>query len=284
MLPNSSNEAEAALMLGKSFIESYSYIKNGSQKNNVSLSSATISIFENNKWDHIAENLQIIAQRLNSIAINTNILKKYFSMENNELVDLGQLLIALRTANKDADLDRILTSTIRLLNIQSMQKLRTNSKVKISVPESNAILVFGFNNWTQGTQSDFKNSDVFSKIIKQDDFIAGPLKTNWPYKKENSKHITLYPFAPGINEFDYYFLNADGTKLLTEAKSVKRAKDIVEVERFSIDSPVVYSAYTQEIGKKAERYTGLSITLPGTVPTLDYFELEFNQYVSWLSL
>jgi hypothetical protein len=41
---------------------------------------------------------------------------------------------------------------------------------------------------------------------------------------------------------------------------------------------------TQQIGSKAERYTGLNITMPGAVPLMDYFELEFNQLAEWLSL
>lgn len=284
LLPSTNTSAEAALMLGKTFIESYSYLKAGAQRNYVSESSATLSIFENSKWDLLSSNLKLISEKIRKLSFNTQMLKKYYSMENTELVDLGHLLITLRAANKEPLFDKLLTSTIRLLNIQSVKKLRSNPRVKIVNPEHNSLMVFGFNNWSQGTQVDFSANEVFNQVLSHDSFILGPHKANWPYKKMTAKTITITPFAPGINAFNYYFLNSDATKLLTEAKAIYRTSDIVEVERENSSSPLLYTAYTQEVGKQAERYTGLSITLPGTIPSLDYFELDFNLFASWLSL
>ena len=53
MLPDLDNAKSAALFLAKSFIESYSYLLKGSQRANVSTSSATISIIDNNKCDEV---------------------------------------------------------------------------------------------------------------------------------------------------------------------------------------------------------------------------------------
>jgi len=284
LLPSTNTAAEAALMLGKNFIESYSYLKAGSQRSYVRESSATISIFENSKWDLLATNLKLISEKMKNLRYNTQMLQKHYSMENKELVDFGHLLIAIRAANKDASFDKLLTYTIRLLNIQSIRKLRSNPRVKIANPERNSLLVFGFNNWSVGSENDFSTSDIFTQIVSHDNFILGPKNTNWPYKKETAKTIMLTPFAPGINIFNYYFLNSDATKLLTDGKSIARTSDIVEIYRENNNSPLLYSAYTQEIGKQAERYTGLSITMPGTIPSLDYFALEFNQNINWLSL
>jgi hypothetical protein len=281
-LPFTNTAQEAALMLGKNFIESYSYIKAGTQRNYVSKSSSTISIFENSKWDILVNNLQLISSKIK--ILNLNIIKKNYTMEFQELVDLGHYLIAIRTANKEPEFDKLLTSTIRLLNIQSVAQLKSNPRLKIFNPESNSLMVFGFSNWTQGNQADFSTNAIFNQILAHDNFIAGPNKQIWPYKKQNSTYTILTPFAPGINIFNYYFLNMEATKLLSESITLYRTSDFIEIGRDNKNSPLLYSAYTQEIGKKAERYTGLSITFPGTVPSIDYFELTFNQRVHWLSL
>ncbi len=44
------------------------------------------------------------------------------------------------------------------------------------------------------------------------------------------------------------------------------------------------TGYTQEVGKSAERYTGLNIMKPNSVPDMDYAEFEFFSIVEWLSL
>lgn len=287
-LPLMSTASSASLMLAHDFIESYSYLKNGSQRNYVSQSSSTITVFENNKWDLLITNLNLIAKKIKESSLDlislTKYLSKYFTMENKELVDLGHLLISIRACTKDHDFDKLLTSTIKLLNIQSIRKLKTNPRIKIRNPDINSIMVFGFNNWEVGTQADFLNNSVLNQIVKYDDFILGPNQVFWPYKKVTTKSITTTPFAPNINIFNYYFLNKTGTTLLSNVETVYRISDIVEVERENENSPLLYSAYTQEIGRKAERYTGLSITLPKTVPTLDYYQLNFNQLVHWLNL
>lgn len=283
-LPASNTVEEAALMLAKNFIESYSYIKNGSQRNYVSVSSATISVFENKNWDLLTYYLKLISSKIKGIKLNVTYLKNKYAMEDGELIDLGNLLIELRAENKDAELDKNLTNAIRLLNIQSVKKLKTNPRIKISNPQNESLMVFGFNNWGLGSQVDYDSYESLKRIVKNDGFISGPRKNKWPYKKQKYKTIMLLPFAPGVNTFNYYFLSKDASRLLSESKAFYRVKDFVEINRDNSNSPMLYTAYTQEVGKNAERYTGLSITFPGTIPTLDYFELEFNGYTNWLKL
>ncbi len=283
-LPLMSTASSASLMLARDFIESYSYVKNGSQRNYVSESSSTITVFDNSKWDLLVTNLNLIAKKMKELSLNFTYLLKYFTMENQELVDLGHLLISMRASTKDHNFDKLLTSTIRLLNIQSIRKLKTNPRIKIINPDTTSIMVFGFNNWAIGNQADFLNNSVLTQIVHYDNFILGPKQVSWPYKKVSTKTTTITPFAPNLNIFNYYFLNKSGTKLLSNSETVYRTSDIVEIERENINSPLLYSAYTQEIGKNAERYTGLSITLPKTIPTLDYYQLNFNQLVHWLNL
>jgi hypothetical protein len=285
-LPGFNSTKDAALSLAKNFVESYSYLLNGQQRNYVSVSSATISLTENAKLGNIAVGLKNASALLKTLDEKNklelkNLLIKKASMDNKDLVDLGSFLIELRKKTKTADAD--LTKTIRLLNIESVKKLKTNPRLHIPVPANAEKMVFGYNNWMTGDEADLSNSDIFTTLIKNEGLIAGPNKSNWPYKKVQSNELLLSPFGPALNTFNYYFLSADG-KLLSKALSASRTHDVVETTADSANTPLLYSAYTQQLGTRAERYTGYNIALPGSVPSMDYFELEFNQLAQWLSL
>lgn len=290
-LPNQASPLEAATFLSKRFIDSYSYLKKGDQRTSVGTSSATISVIDNSELENFVTSFKIIPKLIRGLSNNDqaslkNRLSKKFSMEKSELIDLGHLLIELRAVVKNPASDLEITKLIRLLNIDSIKKLRTNPRLKIIAPEDKAIMVFGFNNWVNGAQNEYSANSLFKSIIDSNEFIAGPNKDFWPTKRFNSKSMLLSPFAPGINSFDYYFLSADSTKLLSNALSISRSNDVIETEllKKSPGSFLVYSAYTQQVGVKAERYTGVNINLFNTPPSLDYFELEFNQLVDWLRL
>lgn len=285
-LPSFSSAKEASLSLARNFIESYSYLKNGKQRNYVSVSSATISVVENQKLEAVAKALKKVSEIYKSLNEKTkNELKSYLtrsaSMDEKELVDLGRLLIELRKKTNIADAD--LTSLIRLLNIESVKKLKTNPRLHIAVPAPGAKIVYGFNDWQMGDEQDFAKTDLFVQLLKNDGFIAGPNKMNWPVKTLTGGELVVSPFAPSLNTFNYYFLSSEG-KLLSKALAATRTHDFVESTADSAASPLLYTAYTQQVGIKAERYTGFNIVLPGSVPSMDYFELEFNQLAQWLSL
>lgn len=286
MLPEYSSAKDAALTLARNFIESYSFLKNGQQRNYVSVSSATISVVENKKLESAASALKkvsVIFKSLNEKTKNDlrNYLEKTAGMDQKDLIDLGRFLIELRKKTQSADAE--LTSLIRLLNIESVRKLKTNPRIHLTAPEAGAKLVYGFNNWQMGDEDDFGKTELFRTLLRNDGFIAGPVNANWPYKTFQGKEMVVTPFAPSINAFNYYFLSQEG-KLLSPAMTAVRTHDVVESPADSSASPLLYSAYTQQMGTKAERYTGLNITMPGSVPSMDYFELEFNQLAQWLSL
>ena len=206
-------------------------------------------------------------------------------MDERSLIDLGRMLIEIRLLTKDAASDKELTQLIRLLNIESVKKLKSNPRVRILAPEENARMVFGFNNWENGFQNEYNENPLFAGVLAAKTFTDGPNKNKWPVKSFENKSIILTPFAPGISSFDYYFLSANG-KLISEAKSVTRTHDLVEsgLVKKAPGAFLVYTAYTQQLGSKAEKYTGVNITLFDTAPSMDYFEMEFNQKTKWLSL
>jgi len=289
LLTSTSSGREAAVLLANNFIESYSYLKNGQQRNYVSVSSATISVVENKKLDVLAKSLGVVSKLTKELTseqknkLNKTLLNKA-SMDDKSLIDLGTLLIELRKIVTNQNLNAQLTKLIRLMNIESIKSLKTNPRIHIQNPEVESKLVYGFNNWKDGASVDVEENEVFDSIIAHEGYLLGPNRKDWPFKTIRSKKIIIAPFAPGINVFNYYFLNSKNGKLLTEALSFARTHDVVESFADSASTPLIYSAYTQQVGTKAERYTGLNITMPGSVPSLDYFELEFNQLAQWLSL
>lgn len=290
-LPANDNAEAASMMLAKSFIESYSYLKNGQQRDAVSTSSATISVIDNKELAPFVVAFKKVSAIISKLpaseqsALKSKLQKK-FSMDEKSLVDLGSLLIELRLSIKDQAIDQELTKLIRLLNIESVKKLKTNPRIRIEAPAPNAIMVFGFNNWENGHKAEYLDNPLFKDIINTKTFVPGPRDNQWPMKKFENASTTISPFAPGVNSFDYYFLDATGAKLLSEALTITRSLDVVEVAQTKkvSGSFLVYSAYTQKVGSKAEKYTGVNIALFNSAPSMDYFELEFNQETGWLKL
>jgi hypothetical protein len=218
-----------------------------------------------------------------------NILLKKASMDNQSLVDLGQLLIELRSLVKDQINDTQLTKLIRLLNIGSIKQLKTNRRVKIANINDDAKLVFGFNKWDNGFKDEYLDNQLFPEILRTNQFIPGPKSEQWPVYTFRGETTTLSPFAPGINSFHYYFVDGSSLKKLTTTKTIRRKSDVVELmpqdlQKFSNGQILVYSAYTQGVETKAERYTGININFFDEVPSIDYFELRFNQAVKWLKM
>lgn len=276
----------AALFLAKSFIESYSYLLKGSQRRHVSISAATISIIDNSKWNTLLPLLKTAADTLKKLSAEEqkklfSLLKKKYSMDEKSLVDLGQVIIELRKLNKTAATDKELTKLIRELNIGSVKKLRTNPRIKVEPPVPGALLVYGFNGWKNGDEREFSGS-VFEGLLSQEQFVAGPAASLWPAYTVLNQEMLVIPFAPGIESFQYYWAHPQTKRPLSNEQSFTRVQDVVEST--SVDHFLVYSAYTQSIGASAEKYTGLNITLPGSAPSIDYFEREFNKVTGWLSL
>ena len=290
-LPNYDTSREAATFLAKEFINSYSYLKNGQQRDAVSTSSATISVIENSELDKFAGSLRNVSQMIRKLPAKdlealSNKLSRKFSMDKKDLIDLGHLLIELRALVKDPIADKELTHLIRLLNIESVKKLQTNPRIRIVAPEARALMVFGFNGWENGHRDEYQDIPLFQQILNTNIFIVGMRDQEWPAKKFENKSLLITPFAPGVNSFNYYFLDENGKKLLTKDLSIFRTNDVIEttLSQKTAGSFLVYTAYTQRLGVKAERYTGINITLFNTPPSIDYFELTFNQATDWLRL
>ena len=293
-LPKTNEAKRAAIHLARSFIDSYSYLKEGDQRDAVSSSSATISVIDNSQLEAFVNEFKMVPLILSKLkkddrdTLKNQLLKKA-NMDNPSLVDLGQFLISLRSLVKDQISDAKLTKLIRLLNIGSIKQLKTNSRVKIANVSDDAKLVFGFNKWDNGFKDEYLDNQLFPEILRTNQFIPGPKNEQWPVFTFRGETTTLSPFAPGINSFHYYFVDGKNFKKLTNAKTIRRKSDVVELlpqdlERTASGQILAYSAYTQGVEVKAERYTGLNITIFDDVPSIDYYELQFNQIVKWLKM
>jgi hypothetical protein len=289
-LPNFDSISEAAKFMAQRFIESYSYLKDGDQRDAVYKSSATISVINNAELESFTNVFKKISTYIKNLSTSQAIslkhtLTKKYRMDHPELIDLGHMLIELRSINMDPKIDTEITQLIRLLNIESVKKLRTNPRVHIIAPEAGAFMVFGFNNWENGSKEEYNSNTLFKEIIPTKLFAPGLNNKSWPVKKFEYASTYITPFAPGINSFEYYFVSSDGNTLLTkEAISITRTQDVIEnvLSKSAPGAFLVYSAYTQQVGEKAEKYTGVNITLFDTTPSMDYFELEFNKITNWL--
>jgi hypothetical protein len=290
-LPNFETAKAASVFLAKRFVESYSFIKNGDQREYVSVSSATISVVNNQELDNFLIGFKNVKKILDSLSLNDKeqlkkLLTRKYSMDDKSLIDLGHLVIELRKLIKNSEFDSELTKIIRLLNIESVKKLKSNPRIRINAVADDSLMMFGFNNWQNGIKEDYLENPLFMSILPAKNFKVGPNKKEWPVKKIEGKSILITPFAPGINSFEYLFLNASGTTAITKTQTIIRTHDVVEnpSEKESAGAFLIYSAYTQQIGTKAEKYTGINISLFDSVPSIDYFEMSFNQKIQWLVL
>lgn len=293
-LPKTNEAKRAAIHLARSFIDSYSYLKEGDQRNAVSSSSATISVIDNSQFDSFMADFKFVPSLLNKLSKRDrenlkNTLTKKASMDNSSLVDLGHLLIELRALVSDQINDNRLTKLIRLLNIGSIKQLKTNMRVKIANISDDAKLVFGFNQWDNGFKDEYLDNQLFPEILRTSQFILGPKNESWPVFTFRGETMTLSPFAPGINSFQYYFVDGKSLKKLTNSKTIRRKSDVVElmpqdIQKITPGQLLVYSSYTQGVETKAERYTGINISLFDEVPSIDYLELDFNQMLKWLKM
>jgi hypothetical protein len=289
-LPQKNDVKTGIIDLANDFIISYSYILKGKQKNNVDTSSATISVINTTNLSNFVANLSKVKPILDSLSSETKdaFLKsvgKNFRMDNDELIDLGQFLISLRKITKNKVDDKILTDLIRKIGIDSISQLKTNPRVKISFSEEAAktdqILVYGFNNWKNGSEIDYKkHAEKFNNIIRPDGFIEVNNGVSWPYKKIKTNSIYLNPYGPNVNQFDYFIYDTTKQTIISR-DSFKRDSDTVVKFGNTSDDIISFTAYTQKIGTNAEKYTGINILLPYVGPKLDYYDLEIYSIINW---
>lgn len=267
---------DTSISLAKEFAKSYSKTQQGLQSDSVGVSPTTVSVVDLDNLD--IEDFKSLNQALKELtpAQKTNLASRISkaSMESTNLVDLGVFLSLAQKFIKDPDIGQLR----KTLGLRSKKSRVTNPPIHLRPSSLREFLVFGYNNWSHGDESD---TDTLAKLppeLTPQGFVKGPNGKNFPYRKVR-KELFTSPFAVGLDQFDYYFVK----KLTDVPEQVylkKRPGDLIEQE--NARGPIVFQSYTQGTGSKAERYSGLSILNPfGPLPSLDYLSLDFFKSTRW---
>lgn len=272
--------------LAEAYLTSYSVLEEGSHSAAVYKSSATIAVIDPDKLEDLAKALGRVATAMKTAAEGwrPRLTRRIpnLKMAREDLVDVGATLLAMKDLGfVPGDGDRAVREAIRGLEVGRRGKLKTNPRALVRAPKEDSLLVFGYDGWKRGHEGD---EDVLGKLpanLAPRAFVAGPADKKWPSRPVH-KQLYLTPFSVGLNRFDFFFASPETLKPVGPRLSFNRDSDLVTFEAEDDDNPLVFTGYTQGIGKTAERYTGLSVLNPlSGVPSLDYVETDFYKATHW---
>lgn len=289
------DSSTVARSLAQDFLDSYSYLEKGVQRRAVHSSSATISVVETRRLATLVKGLSGIAYSLRPLStdqkkvIRRSQKRIEIQMEGKtSLVDLGNLLRYLKSRKdvfsvQEAQ-DRI-DSLLQLLELKREEKVKRTPRVWMIPPREDYWAVYGYNFWSAGYKGDDENLDRLPKNLKPRQFVPGPNKKEWPSRPVHIQ-LNVSPFAPTLDVFHFFFVSPKNPSTpVTPVKTLERVEDIVLFEASHGGNPVIFSGYTQGIGKMGEKYAGLSILDPTEerLPA-DYSYLDFSELTHWEEL
>lgn len=286
LIKNIPTVKETAMILAHRFVESYSFTHLGRQSTARVQSPATISVVENAKLSFLVSELSEMYSELkdqNAISRAFNKLSSVFNMEKENLIDLGSMIHFLykKAGIKNPKTAMRLQNLSRLLEVNNPRTIKTNPRVRLVSPVKEALLVFGYNNWSEGHQDDTNSLSLIPMELQKDiSFIPGPNEKKWPARKVKSR-LFISPFSVNLDEFNYYFYDPINKQALSKTQTVIRSQDFYYFASENKDNPVVFRAYTQSVGTNSEKYTGLSIQNPMLAPSMEYLETEFFKETKW---
>lgn len=270
--------------MAERFLESYSFIKHGSQTEGIYRSSATVSLVDPDRIPGLFADMRKLTESLKKLPdgwkpkLERRLSK--IQMDKGDLVDFGSLLTELKKGGVLESTEAV-DALIRRLEIGRPADLRTNPRILARAPKQGSRLVYGYEAWKRGNKGD---EDVLGKLpsnLKPTEFVSGPNRKEWPSREVNIR-LYLAPFTVGLREFNFFFADPGTGKTLSAAESHKRVTDFVVRRRVMEANPVLFSGYTQGVGATAERYTGMAILAPlRGVPSVDYLDLGFFQATEW---
>lgn len=278
-----------AKTLAENYLESYSVKEKGSQSKDVLITSATIAVVESDRLKMLVDALTWVVNSLKPLsdAEKETLLRSRkrvaIKIENaSMMIDLGSFLRYLkdrkdRFASPEAQAR--LDSILHLLELEKSTKLKTNPRFTLYAPVKNSRLVYGYAEWTRGHKEDLDALALLPNELKFDRFLKGPNAKEWP-SRNIVKRLTISPFAPGLNHFDFYF---EGSAKRFHKERSKQ--DFATFEASHAGNPIRFSGYTQERGKLAERYTGLTVLDPAEPdypPSYSYN--DFSKATLWEEL
>ncbi len=325
ILQASTNSAEEnANELAKKFINSYSFYKGGKQTKNVVTTPATLSVVDLSKIEDLVQNISEFVKNLkmsktfqtkNEILEIKNRLSKTLKNRQTALddfVDFGRLLLYFKeilNPNLFQEASKKLAVILDKMSFSTFKILKTNPRVPVHPPHRPSHMVYGYDLWTRGNQSDSETLDKIPAELKP---VVGenknepsgysPLGENiktslphvigsekarndlWPFIKVKET-FAVSPFFPGSKTFHFFFMYFD-TKInqivFSAEESFERLFDTNETRAINEINPIRYFAYTQGSGTQAEHYTGLGVLDPSLGAfSLDYLDLDFELATDW---
>ncbi|MEQ1831295.1 MAG: clostripain-related cysteine peptidase, partial [Pirellula sp.] len=252
-----------AKMLAENYLESYSVKEKGSQSKDVLITSATIAVIESDRLRMLVDAMGWVVNSLKPMTdAEKETLKRSrkrvaIKIENaSMMIDLGSFLRYLKDRKdrfNSQEAQARLDSILHLLELEKSAKVKTNPRLTLYAPAKNSRLVYGYDEWTRGHKDDLDTLALLPNELKFDRFVKGANDHEWP-SRNIVKRLTISPFAPGLNHFDWYF---EGSNQRFHRERSKQ--DFATFEATHVGNPIRFSGYTQERGKLAEIYTGLTV-------------------------
>lgn len=285
--------AEASLELARRFLESYSYLRGGSQRRAVATSAATLSVIETARLEPLVAALGAMAAAAGRLApeVRAELLRSAGRRDLDELylTDLGRLLLAMagnpRTPLPVREEARRALALLELgVGAERRGALVTNPRIALEPPSPGALAVFGYEGWRRGYQGDEAALAAIPPAMRPELFVPGPAGRSWPARPLADRAFVA-PFAPGLNRLQVFFADPVTRRPLTPVASYARISDLAVFVAASPFNPVRLNGYTQAAGRAAERFTGLNVLDPlKDAASLDYLETEFVRRTGWAGL
>lgn len=260
-----------AIDLAKDFIHSYSFLKGGTQTEAVETSPATISVVDLEKIPALVAKIAKLKTTQKNLRGNLrrelNRTAHERAMEMEGLADIVALMQDLRDLEGIADSTKDSADAIvrQLEGYTRAHRQREALPVTVRAPKGfpEALLVYGYNEWMYGYEGDWDTLEKLPPELRPDGFIEGKHGLKWPFKRVRG-FTDIYPFSPGLNRFYFYYVDERSGNVISEVQAKYRwvEKEVVEFTASEIGNPLRFSAYTQSVGERSERYFGLAIFDP----------------------
>ncbi|NUM89363.1 MAG: hypothetical protein HUU37_09180 [Bdellovibrionales bacterium] len=258
---------EAGHILGFRYLESYSFLRKGSQRRSVFESASTISLVSTEKL----RNLKNALRAMGGKSSPSRGRMERGRMAKSGLVDLGYAAHVVGA-----------TAVESTLELGKSGKRHTTPRIYIPVPTPGARLVFGYENWTLGHRSDAGTLEKLPQSLEPQGFYSrGPRGKDWPFRR-GERRIQVAPFAPGLNLFHFFFAAPDADRIVSSESFFRRTQDVFTFLAGRSDNPVLFSGHTEGKGQAAELYTGLNVWNPlAPTPSTEYLDLSFFRDTGW---
>ncbi|MBI4043005.1 MAG: hypothetical protein HY391_05980 [Deltaproteobacteria bacterium] len=271
------------------FIESYSYLKSGSQHRVVLSSPATVTLINLEKISSFVDRLAHFSKAVGRFSPEQRASLKQSNIrrrtERGDLADLGSLMRAISTHRLFSEQPEVHRSAREILDLLEVRNWKAGLRVLIQPPIENSLMVFGYENWTRGDQGDLETVERLPASLKPiSDFISGPRNLFWPARRVQ-KRLYVSPFPVDFLSFHIFFADPVTRKAISEPVTYERLSDFSLFISEEENNPIVSSGYTHGTGSQGERYTGLGILDPSLGnANLHYIETDFAKETGWGNL